>query len=77
MIDIMIDIFRNVRKEGGRSFVRVLTFDGREFRIIASEMFIPGTSGTRCNLKTFQRMACRSELSCFCTEIIEYKHFTK
>jgi len=73
----MIDLFPNVRMEGGRSFVRVPTFDGRGFRIIAIEMFIPGTSGTRCSLKTFQRMACRSELSCFYTQIGEYKHFTK
>jgi hypothetical protein len=57
--------------------VRVLAFDGRELSIIASEMFIPGTSGTRCNLKTFQLMACRTELPCFYIEIIEYKHFTK
>ena len=75
MIDIRV--FPNVCKEDGGSFMRVLTFDGREFRIIASEMFIPGTSGTRCNLKTFQPMACRTELSCFYTEFIEYRHFTK
>ena len=55
----------------------MLTFDGYELRTVAAKMFISGPNSSRPNLKTFHGMASETELPCFYTEIIEYKHFTK